>query len=62
MLRQGDEVAACTSPEKMQSWHGKIEVEAELFLLPPNVPMLNLEHTAINEIMLAIDEQLGSQH
>lgn len=59
VIRRGDDVAVCTSSGSLAGWSGRLRVETQRFELPPDVPKLELEHAALEDLLQSIDERIG---
>lgn len=57
LVRRGDDVAICTSSGRVNGWAGGLAIERRRFALPPDVPVLELEHAALEEILTSIDDR-----
>jgi hypothetical protein len=58
ILRRGDEVAICASSGLVDCQLRRLRVQEHPIDMPPDCVRLDLEHAALEEILLAVDEEL----
>jgi hypothetical protein len=43
--------------DRVEEWAGEMAVQPQQFVLPPDMPQLELDHEALEDLMTSIDER-----